>query len=204
VSVRRVLALLLAAASALLFSVAPAQAAPGRVSTVPPDTVPVDTVPPDTVPLDTAPVDSGPPGSSPYPPGCASVGTDQAQYAPGTTVTITARGVGADAGTTITFTITLVNTGSGDPTVITLTAVADDAGVAVVTLTAPQVVGSYTVSVSTITCGEVSSGFGVQKKPVIPKAGSDVLQGVVTATVVVTTGLVLWLVARRRRTRSVA
>jgi len=153
--------------------------------------------------------------ADPYPPGCAIVDTGGSSFAPGTTITITATGDVRDAGHTITFTITLTSTATAtvtpaDTTVIVITAVADAHGVAVVSVTAPTTPGVYTVTITNIICGEVSSSFIVKKPddptppvdpndPDLPHAGTNVQQWLVTSSAAVAVGLGLWIVARRRR-----
>jgi len=143
-----------------------------------------------------------------YPPGCATVATDASSYAPGGTVTITAVGTPDDAGSLVTFTITLQGSGP-ESTSIIVTAVANAQGVAIVTITAPSALGTYTVSITNITCGDVSSSFEVDTvtssttipgvPPGLPRAGADPQNWLYSAAIVVFTGFGLWLVARRRR-----
>ncbi|MDO8362916.1 MAG: hypothetical protein Q7V88_08460 [Actinomycetota bacterium] len=158
-----------------------------------------------------------------YPPGCVDVFTDASAYAPGAVVTLTAQGTPADGGLLITFTITL--TGAGQVTPIVVSALADASGLAVATITAPQTPGSYTVTITTVNCGVVSSSFAVNlpnSTPTttptttpggtptttpgggIPRAGSDSQSWVVTGTALLCTGLGFVLVARRRRHTSSA
>lgn len=144
-----------------------------------------------------------------YPPGCATVDTGGSTFTPGSTITITATGDARDAGHTITFTITLTSTAPAsvtpsDTIVFVVTAIADANGVAVATVTAPTTPGAYMVTITNITCGEVSSSFIVRlpdkpKDPNLPHAGSDLQPWLVTSSSAFVTGLGLWLVARRRR-----
>jgi len=147
-----------------------------------------------------------------YPPGCATVDTGGSTFTPGATITITATGDARDNGHTITFTITLTSTAPAsvapaDTIVIVVTAIANASGVAVVTVTAPTTPGAYMVTISNITCGDVSSSFIVKipDKPVdpndpdLPHAGSNLQPWLVTSSAAVATGLGLWVVARRRR-----
>lgn len=149
-----------------------------------------------------------------YPPGCATVTTDASSYAPGATITVTATGNPADAGSIVTFTITLEN---GVFTSMVVTAVANAQGVAVVTITAPTTVGSYLVTITNLTCSDVSSSFIVGDPTTttttvpgfppsgsvpgngIPRTGSDTEPWLVAATSLLAIGLMLWVVTRRRR-----
>ena len=147
-----------------------------------------------------------------YPPGCATVDTGGSTFAPGSSITITATGDARDAGHTITFTITLTSTAPAsvtpaDTIVIVVTAIANASGVAVVTVTAPTTPGAYMVTITNITCGEVSSSFIVKipdkpkdpNDPNLPHAGSNLQPWLVTSSSAIAIGLGLWLVARRRR-----
>ena len=156
-----------------------------------------------------------------YPPGCATVSTDASSYAPGGTVTITAQGTPDDAGSLVTFTISLQNSGSGllapssSTTTIVVTATANAAGTAIVTINAPSALGTYIVSITNISCGDVSSSFEVDTvtpgttvpgvppgtPPGLPRAGADPVNWLYSAAIVVFTGFGLWLVARRRRSQ---
>ncbi|MEQ1699006.1 MAG: hypothetical protein ABMA25_02800 [Ilumatobacteraceae bacterium] len=184
--------------------------------------------------------------ANPYPPGCAVVTTNASSYAPGAVITLTAQGEPTDAGAMVTFTITLTNGGPIDlpslravpqghglgfsggivhpqssTTSIVLTAIVDANGTAVVTVTAPLTIGNYTVTITNINCGEVSSSFVITPDvPVttttqpgfppgttpgrVPSAGSNVEPRLVGATVLVASGLMLWVATRRRRQSSLA
>ena len=152
-----------------------------------------------------------PTSANPYPPGCSVVTTDQSSYAPGATITITAIGNPSDSGSTVTFTITLQST-TAETIILVVTAVADASGVAVVTITAPTTIGSYTVTIDNISCGDVSSSFIVKPDqpddpddpddPDLPHAGSNLQPWLVTSSAAIATGLGLWVVARRRRRTS--
>ena len=171
-----------------------------------------------------------------YPPGCALVTTNASSYAPGAVITLTAQGEPSDEGALVTFTITLTNGGPIDlpslrvvpqghglgfsaiiarpqstTTSIVITAVVDATGRAVVTVTAPLTIGNYTVSITNINCGDVSSSFVITPNvPVttvpgrVPSAGSNVEPWLLGATTLVAIGLMLWVATRRRRQSSLA
>lgn len=179
-----------------------------------------------------------------YPPGCAVVTTNASSYAPGAVITLTAQGAPTDEGALVTFTITLTNGGpielpslrvvpqghglgfsggiarpQSTTTSIVLSAIVDATGMAVVTVTAPLTIGNYTVTITNIDCGEVSSSFVITPDvPVttttvpgfppgttpgrVPAAGSNIEPWLVGATVLVASGLMLWVATRRRRQSS--
>lgn len=175
-----------------------------------------------------------------YPPGCAVVTTNASSYAPGAVITLVAQGEPTDEGALVTFTITLTNGGSIDlpslrvapqghglgfsavvarpqstTTQIVVTAIVDATGRAEVTITAPLTLGNYTVTITNINCGEVSSSFvitpnvpttvpGTTTPGRVPSAGSNVEPWLVGATALVVTGLMLWVATRRRRQSSLA
>lgn len=181
-----------------------------------------------------------------YPPGCAVVTTNASSYAPGAVITLVAQGEPTDEGALVTFTITLTNGGSIDlpslrlapqghglgfsavvarpqstTTQIVVTALVDSTGRAEVTITAPLTLGNYTVTITNINCGEVSSSFVITPDvPAttttqpgfppgttpgrVPSAGSNVEPWLVGATILVASGLMLWVATRRRRQSSLA
>ena len=148
-----------------------------------------------------------------YPPGGTTVITDSSVYKPGSTVTITANGFAACAGQTVTFTITfppgatvsglmsgLSNSPASGSTsssnTIVVTAIANAAGVAVVTVTAPNFLGVYTVVASSPGCPDATTTFTVRR---LPQAGSNTMPWLVGAFAALAAGLLFLLVARRRR-----
>jgi hypothetical protein len=179
-----------------------------------------------------------------YPPGCAVVTSDASAYAPGAVITLVATATPADEGSQITFTVTLTNGGTIDlpslkvapqghglgfsanvarpqssTTSIVVTAIVDAAGLAQVTITAPLTIGDYTVTISELLCGEVSSSFVITPDvPAttttvpgfppgttpgrVPSAGSNIEPWLVGATALVASGLMLWVATRRRRQAS--
>lgn len=181
-----------------------------------------------------------------YPPGCASVTTNASSYAPGAVITLTATGTPADEGSLVTFTVTLTGGGPIDlpslrvaprghglgfagsvvhpqssTTSIVVTAIANAQGIATITLTAPLTLGSYTVTITNIDCGEVSSSFVIQRDTPttsstvpgfppgttpgrVPSAGSNTEPWLVGGTALVAIGLMLWVATRRRRQPSAA
>lgn len=133
--------------------------------------------------------------------------TDTSSLAPGGTLEVSASGFEQCLGDEVTFTITPVGGGAG--IVVTAPLLAD--GSAHATITAPGVLGDYTV---TATCGEVvaSSGVGIRNEPSVgsqaavgslPAAGSNVGMPLRIAGVFVVVGGGLFVVALRRR-RTVA
>lgn len=189
----------------------------------------------------------GAPTSFAYPPGCAIVTTNASSYAPGAVITLTATGTPSDEGSLVTFTITLTNGGPIDlpalryvpqgqgfgfsggiarpqstTTSIVVTAIADANGIATVTITAPLTLGSYTVAITNIDCGEVSSSFVIQNDTPtttvpgfppgttpggpgrVPAAGSNTEPWLVGGASLVVIGLMMWVATRRRRQPSAA
>ena len=169
-----------------------------------------------------------------YPPGCAAVTTNASSYAPGAVITLTATGTPSDEGSLVTFTVTLTGGGPIDlpslrvaprghglgfagavvhpqssTTSIVVTAIANAQGIATITLTAPLTLGSYTVTITNIDCGEVSSSFVIQRDTPttvpgttpgrVPSAGSNTEPWLVGGTALVAIGLMLWVATRRRR-----
>jgi len=132
-----------------------------------------------------------------YPPGGTTVVTDSSVYKPGSTVTITAKGFAACAGQPVTFTITFPPgaTLSSSNTIV-VTAIANASGVAVVTITAPNYLGVYTVVASSPGCEDATTTFTVRR---LPQAGSNTAPWLVAGAGVIAVGLLFLLVARRRR-----
>jgi LPXTG-motif cell wall-anchored protein len=127
-----------------------------------------------------------------YPPGGPAVGTDRSTYTVGSKVFITAKGFVDCAGKTVVFTIFAPASSER----IVVTGIAHEAGVAVVSIPAPEGLGQYTVVASSDGCPTTSTTFIVGR---LPQTGSDPQSWVVTAAALLFTGAGLWFVARRRR-----
>ncbi|HAP77213.1 MAG TPA: hypothetical protein DCR14_14155 [Acidimicrobiaceae bacterium] len=81
---------------------------------------------------------------------------------------------------------------------IVVTAIADANGVAVVTITAPNFLGTYTVSASSPNCPTATTTFTVRN---LPAAGSEVAPWLWSAGAALAVGFGFLLVARRRRSQ---
>lgn len=152
-----------------------------------------------------------------YPPSSTTVATDKSRYSPGDEVVISAAGFLQCTGDMVTFVIT--PPGGGTPVVVSTVALPD--GTATVTVTAPEVAGTYTVvASSTQLCNDAETDYLVETDPptpttvpggpgptptpapggaTLPRTGADLQRWISNAVTVVFVGGGLWLVAWRRR-----
>jgi hypothetical protein len=138
---------------------------------------------------------SAPTFAAPYPPGGSVVTTDQGSYPPGGHVTIT--GSGDCKGGTMTFTI--YPPGGGAPTV--LTGAVSYEGTASVVFDGTELVGKYTV---VMTCPGMPTATTTFTVGTITKTGSDSAVPLRIGFVLLVLGIGLVVVAKRRRSHSVA
>jgi hypothetical protein len=132
-----------------------------------------------------------------YPPAVGTqVSSSATTYPPGGSATLTATGFVGCATTPAVVTFTITPPGGGTP--IVLTATANSSGVATVTLTLPDTIGTYQVLASSPGCPDATSSFVVR---ILPTGGANSNDSVRTAAIVVALGVGLVLVAWRRRSR---
>ena len=139
---------------------------------------------------------AAPPTSDPYPPplACLSVTTPSTAFLPGAVVTVSAQGTGLAPGGTVNFTIIPPASSGLEP--IVGTGIANSSGVASVTITLPNALGTYQVFANTQGCEEVESSFIIRN---LPSAGSDTAPWLLAAGATLAIGLLFVVVAARRR-----
>ena len=137
----------------------------------------------------------GPAHAGAYPPGCATVVTNDAVVDPATQIQITASGY-TSIGATITFYLIVTSADHSEGAVQVGTAIVQADGTASITITAPTTFGSYDIIAVGGNCEDALTSFTVGR---FPPTGSDANSWLQTAILLVVLGTGFALVAVRRK-----